>query len=140
MVEGQTLGLIVWAEGTMCLEAISVSIILLLIYRAWSFVPCKTRPLKHLDDILNRPCHFSILISILNAQYHISTVHLGEQIIIQEGSQASNMHHSSGTRSIPYANAISSDLICPKLLTSDATDVPIVAIDLVIDVLPSRVW
>jgi len=60
-------------------------------------------------------------------------VHLREEIVVQEGAQASNVHHSSRAWGIPHPNFVLSDIVGPIILRSHLAHIAIVGVYLSFD-------
>ena len=78
------------------------------------------------------------LISVLNAEYHVTPVHLGEQVVVEEGAEATDMHHAGRTRGVADTNAILANVIRAELLEGHLADRAIIHIDLCLNVRPSH--
>ena len=63
-------------------------------------------------------------------------MHPCEQVVVQERPQAANVHQSGWRRGVANTDPVPPDLIGPVLVLHDATDVLVVSIDFVFDLLP----
>lgn len=63
--------------------------------------------LEHLLNVLGRVLHHTLLVGVFDAKYEIAVVLLGEQVIYERGSQASDVHEAGRTGSKANANGLS---------------------------------
>ena len=64
-------------------------------------------------------------------------MHLREEVVVEEGAQAADMHHACGAGSVPHAHLVPRDLVCAVFLPHDALHILIVLVELCIDLLAS---
>ena len=127
MVDRQALALIVRSVGP------HLAFILFFVSGARAFVPLHAGPFEHVDDVWDGSLNLTVLVSVFNPQDHIATMHLGEEIVIEECTKASNMHHSSRTGRIPDPHFAGLWIVSAVALLSDLTDISIILINFIID-------
>jgi hypothetical protein len=71
-----------------------------------TFIESDPTPAKGLNNVLLRTGYIARLIRIFNAKDELPAMFAGEQIIIQSGSDTSDMQGTCGTRGKPYNNLV----------------------------------
>ena len=70
-----------------------------------SLVELDTQPAERLDDILLGTGHEAVRVGVLNTEHQVATVLTGKQIIIQGGTDATDMQSPRRTRGKTHSNS-----------------------------------
>ncbi len=136
VINWETLALVIWTKGSKCFVTLNlISICLFMMQTTRALVPPHTCPFEHVDNVINRSLHLSLLVRVFNPQNHVTPMHLCKQVVVKECSQATNMHHSCGAWRISDSHFVLADLISAIFLRCNLANVSIVGIDLSRDVL-----
>ena len=132
MVDGQPFALVVWSIRSHCLP-----IHLLLVDRTGTFIPIHAGPLEHLHDVINATFDFSLLVSVFYSEDHFASMHLCEEIIVEEGTKAANVHQTGWAGCVSDPNFVSQRFISTVFDLCYLAKVAIVRVELGIDILTS---
>jgi len=78
--------------------------VLTLVDGARTFSPLQSTPAHHVNNVFNGARDLSLLISVLDTEQEVTTVHLGEQIVVEGGSEATDVHHAGWRWRVPRPN------------------------------------